>query len=291
MSHMRPIILISITTCYLLIPLISCADDEDLKTDSSISYNFGSDTDDNTNQQVQLNIELPGFQQLAAGYSKSSSDTSILNTSQQFISIATSPYETVSIGTEYSFWGKENSLETRSFKSDIVVNYDSWSISLSPQLNIVSFFGENGDNKFDLYSQAASISVNYFGFDNYFIGANYYSNRFADDPFFFTNQTQKNTVLSLVSESAQLLMSSLEKYHSGLSVGRLFHWGSHWGSAEISWSESKTSFNPVKIHTTSLFTSLELSKRFNLNLSVTRQSSSIDSDPLFSFDTGIEIHW
>ncbi|MDH3327476.1 MAG: hypothetical protein OEM38_12275 [Gammaproteobacteria bacterium] len=271
----------------LLTPSLLFAIDNDTAPSSSITISTGRDSDNNINRQIQLFKELSSYQQISAGYGESTSDTSLLNTTQQFVSIATDPYKTFSIGAEYSFWGKSRALETRALKSDLFVNINEWGFSFSPQLNVATFYSENGNSKFDLYSQGASFSANYYGLENYFFSANYYINRFSDDPFSLSDQAQKDLVIDRVSESAQLLMSGLEKYYTGASLGRFFDWG----SVEISWAESKSAFVEGKNHTTSILLDYEVNKRLSLNIIAARLTSSTDSYSLNSVDIGLTVQW
>ena len=264
-----------------MISTISFADDAEISPTSSAALSLGIDSDQNKNRQLQLNIELAQYQQLSAGYGDS-----LLNTSQYYIGIATSPYEAFSVGAEYSQWGKNNGLEIRSLQSDIYINSDQWSFSLSPQINVVTFYGNDTSIKYDLYSQGITLSTSYYGFEQYFISANYYINRFADDPFFMRTQTSKDLVISRISESAQLLMAGLEKHHEGISAARLFNWG----SIEIDWTQSSAALVEEKTQTFSLIIDYQLSKRLTLSV-ITSQQSSANNTVLNSIDLGIAINF
>jgi len=257
----------------------------------SVNLSLGVDSDNDKNQHFHFFLELPGQHQLSMGYGKSISNIELLNTTQQFISIATNPYETFSIGVDYSFWGKEKSLETRSLRNDLYLNLDYWSFSLSPQLNVVTFYGLNGTSKFDLYARAATVTATYYGFENLFLGVDYYNNRFADDPFFFENQVPVSVVAQRLSTSAQLLMTSLERYRGGISVGYFFSWG----SMELDWNQSNAWFINSRSYTTSLIIDYQLNKNLAFNLILSNQRSKADADlvsnDLNSLDIGMSIYW
>ena len=278
-----------IFTFILLISQFSFA--EDISPISSASVSLGTDTDNNQSRQVQLNAELAQYQQISAGYGYSTSNTSLLNTSQFFIGVATSPYEPFSLGTEYSKWGKDNGLEIRNLQTNLFINFNQWSLSLSPQISIVTFYGNGvgviGSGEYNLYSQGVSISSTYYGFEQYFLGINYFRNQFADDPFFLKTDTLKELALNQISESAQLLMSGLEKHHEGISIGRFFNWG----SVEIDFSQSQAALVNHKSNTLSFIIDYELTKKFNFSLISSRQTSNVSADALYGVDFGLSISW
>ena len=287
----------TLTALLLYIPLYSLAEDILPLMDnvSSVSTSLGIDSDKNLNRQLQINIELPRYQQISAGYGNSVSSSSLLNTSQFFIGAATNPYEPFSLGAEYSKWGKDKGLEIRNLQTDLFINFEQWSLSLSPQISIVTFYGNGAEvidsGKYDLYSQGVSISSTFYGFEDYFIGFNYFRNQFADDPFFFKTDTLKELALDQISESAQLLMTGLEKHHEGMSIGRFFSWG----SVEIDFSHSKAALVDAQSNTFTFIIDYELTKQFSLNLITSRQTATSNALPdnsvFYAADFGFSMNW
>ncbi len=270
-----------------LLPVQLWAEENDITPSSSIYFSAGLDTLENTNLQVQINLELSGFQQISAGYAETTSTNTQSNSSQRFVGLATSPYETFSMGTEFSIWGKEQVLETRSLRSDIFINLDSWSLSASPELNVVTiFYGTNNSKSRDIYAKGLSLSANYYGFENYFAGFNVYQNKFADYPF-LDNEKIRDAVFSRISTGTQLLMSGLEENHSRFSIGRFFNWG----SLEFNWMKSKTSFIDSNTYIKSLLIDIQVNKTISLSIISSQQTSSDDSDTIYSIDIGSSIYW
>ena len=265
------------------------AEEIDTPPVSSITLNMGQDTDKNINRQLQLNIELTNYHQISTGYGDSTSSLSLFNTSQYFIGLATNPYNSFSIGTEYNQWGKNNGLEVRTLKSDVFINLSQWSFSLSPQISIATFYGngENTSKTSNLDSKGISISASYYGFKQYFFGANYFVNQFEENLFFTQDQVLTNFTLSRISESAQLLISGLEKHHEGISAGRFFDWG----SIEIDWIQSQAALVANKSNTTSLIIDYQLTNQLSLSLIASQQRLSGDNSALNALDLGLTIYW
>jgi len=272
----------------LAIPAFAFAEatEQTIKPTSSVAMSIGTDSLQNRSRQFQLNIEFSTYHQISAGYGDLRSTASSLNTNQYYFGVATSPYEKYSAGIEYSKWGKNKKLEIESLQTDLYANYANWSIGLSPQINRVWLYANNG-NSYGVSSKGISISANYYGVDPYFFGFNVLENKITNNTRFLETPALREIALRRLSVSAQLLISGLEKDHQGVSIGRYFQWG----SLELEWTKSNAALVDFQTDTRSFILDYQLTTNFSLNLIASQQISNASSKPLQAIDLGISAYW
>ncbi len=258
----------------------------DFSPSSSVSLTTGTDSDQNKNNLLQLNIELKGFQQINAGFGDSTSQVSALNTTQYYAGLASNPYNTFSAGIEYSKWGKNESLNIENLKTDFFTNTENWSFSISPQISTLSIYANNG-KQYNIRSKGLSLSATYYGVDQYFFSVNALQNEISDAARFLDTPALTELALSRIPVNAQLLISGIEKNRQGFSAGRFFHWG----SIELDWTQSQAELFDDQYRTLSLIVDYQLSTRFDLFLISSRQASDNSKTPLRAIDLGIAINW
>ncbi len=248
------------------------------------------DSYSNQDKQLSINYELPQFQQLSFTYINSQSAQSDLDTIQYNLGVSSSPYERLTVGGEYQYWGKKEALETRSLSTELTLNLEHWSFSITPQINITTFHINLRNIKtFDLNSLSTNYSVSYYGWDHFFINAHYYESRFNNGSRVLERsrdsiQAQLSRRLSLTT---QTLASGLERSRKSLSASYLF------SRLSVSAGITKSTTAIIKSESTTVSGSMNypLTPQIEINLGTGLQTSSNTSKSITFYDIGFAYYW
>ena len=259
-------------------------------TTSSLVAAVSIDSNNNMNKQLSIDYELPQLQHLGFTYINSQSYQSDLDTIQYNFGVSSSLYELLAVSGEYQYWGKKGALETRSLSTELSLNLENWSFSITPQINIVTFYINSRDvNAFDLNSFSTNYSVSYYGWDHFFISADYYENHFKNASFLLDRnrdsiQTRLSRRLSLTTKT---LASGLEHSRKSLFASYLFSRVSI--SAGI--TKSTTSIIQSESTTTNGSLSYPFTQQIEINFGAGFQTYSEISGGIIFYDIGFTYYW
>ncbi len=283
----------------------SHASDLTPKPESSIGYSYGYDSDKNKIHYFSATIESKNNQLLNLNYGISTFD----NTTLQYysLSLSTSPYETMSLDSEFNYTRLPDALENTTMSSTLNLNLENWHFSITPQLSKISFIlSANRDNEFDITAKGLAISSSYFGLFPYYLSSHYFQNSFSKKPLFLRstelNSINVNTInririFSRISE----LGGNLEQKSASLTVGRYFFWGSFdftWHYVALFDVAQWLDFPALgeytdkqAIYTYSGSIAIPIHKRLSTSLSVGRQTLSNNDDTLIFSTFELNYYW
>ena len=303
--------MINLIFCIFASLFLNLADASDVdflpSPQSYIGVGGGYDSDKNQDINIYLDIESAEYQHIGFSYSRNKSSLENALTVNYGLSAGTSSYETISLDANFNYMQLSDAMESTIFSSAFNLNLDNWLLSLSPQLNTMTFYlNSDKKNKFDIFAKGAEISASYYGVENHYFSLSYFENDFSEKPIFLrpgafdalvTNTINKIRIISRISE----LTASLEQQHISLSAGRYFNWGSinlSWSYAELfnisRWLDfsSLEEFNETNyISTYTVSSDITFNKQLSIGLSLGMQTFSTDSEQLVFTASEIIYSW
>ena len=260
---------------------------DDMSTSSTLSLNNTHDNYGNNDTNLFVDLELPSHQHIQLSYGKSIANDDLSNTRQIGIGVSTDPYDTFSLGSELSYWGNSEFLESRTFRSDLTINLENWSVSLSPQLSVITvYLNLTAISQYDIYALGNDITLSYFGLSDYIFSASYFVNHYGDSPFDQADPRLRARIFNQIPLTTRQLAQSLENNRTHLSVVKLYNWG----SLGLDWSHSNFAFIDSATSTT-LTADYNINKTIGIGLGYGLQTSSENNSNSSFINTTLYLSW
>ncbi len=262
--------------------------DDEMPTSSTLSlsnnydYNYG-----NNDTNLFVDLEIPSHQHLQFSFGKSTTSDNLSNTRQIGVGISTDPYNSFSMGSELSYWGKSGLLESRTFRTDLSINLESLSVTYSPQLSVVSIYLDVAPHQIDIYALGNEFSLNYFGISDYSFSASYFINNYGNTSTSNTIERRIEALDGRIFSSRVQLLTSLEDNRIQLGIARYLNWG----SLGIGWYYSNFAFVDSSSTNTIFTVDYNINKTIAIGIGYGIQTSSEDNSTFNTVNTALYVSW
>lgn len=266
-----------ICVCFLgtlYVPQAACDTTDEQSLPSTISLSISDDDSHSTGGYLDTDTDVFGGLRLGVGYGNNANSTTRIDvkTHSYHVGIASNPLKDAALGIDYEKWGEKDALLMETWRLDMTLNLDAWSLRFSPAQSMITGYTRDTTlvtlpPSFEIDSNRYEASISYFSDSNWNATAGYTYINYSRDVSKVT--TSLKVALALSPETLQLI-SVLDQRRYLFTLGYTLD-EDQFG---IDWSRMESALDSSHYTSVSAFYSKAIGNQWAVDLTLGQQKPS-----------------